>query len=206
VWRSDGVWLIEPKFEDVNRLSDGRYAARMEGKDGVLLTDGTWLVEPLFEDLKPLTESHIVARAAGKYGVYDTRAKAWVVEPQSDEMCGFFDKYAIGITDRLRTIFDAHTGEMLIGPRYNRLSLAFNDGLVAVRVGDKWGYADVHGDLVIPAQFRNMSMFRHGIAWGEHEGKVCPLDRRGRWVEGIPCVDPEPGELEDGFVPSLCGH
>ena len=47
VWRSDGVWLIEPKFEDVNRLSDGRYAARMEGKYGVLLTDGTWLVEPL---------------------------------------------------------------------------------------------------------------------------------------------------------------
>jgi hypothetical protein len=204
---SDGAWLIEPRYDDIKSLFNGRYAARVSGQYGVLLSDGRWLLEPMFEAIKPLHDNLIVARSAGKDGVYDTEAKTWVIEPRSDELCGFQGKYAIGITDGLRALYDAHTGAVLIGPHYNRLYLSFADGLIPVRVDDKWGYADLHGDLVIPAQFHYTSGFRHGIAWATHEGKMCPLDRRGHWVEGIPCVEPDPQELDGAWrSPPLCGH
>ena len=206
VLRLDGAWLIEPKYEDLSRLAGDRYAARLDGKYGVLLSDGRWLVEPSFEDVKPLTEDRIIARVGGMNGIYDTAAKTWVVEPRSAEMCGFRGEYAIGITDRVRTVYDARSGDMLIGPRYNRISLFFDSGLIAVRVDDRWGYADLSGKLVIPAQFRNMGIFRRGVVWGEHEGKMCPMNRRGEWMEGIPCVDPDPGELDKDWSPKpLCG-
>jgi hypothetical protein len=203
--RIDGVWLIEPKYDDLRRLADGRYAARVAGKYGVLLADGTWLVEPSFEDVKPLAESRIVARVGGLYGIYDMQANAWVVGPRSARMCGFQGRYALGITDGLRSVYDTRTGDLLIGPRYHRLSLAFDAGLIAVRVGEKWGYADLSGNLVIPAQFRTMGMFRRGIVWGDRGDKMCPMDRRGQWVEGIPCVDPDPRELVEWRPTLLCG-
>jgi hypothetical protein len=203
----DGAWLIEPRFEDIKSLSNRHYAARVNGKYGVLMSDGTWLLEPTFDAIRPLDENLVVARVADKDGAYDAAAKTWVIEPRSDELCGFQGKYAIGITDGLRTLYDAHTGAVLIGPHYNRLYLSFADGLIPVRVDDKWGYADLHGDLVIPAQFHYTSGFRHGIAWATHEGKMCPLDRRGHWVEGIPCVEPDPRELDEAWhPPPLCGH
>src|SRR5262249_53508812 len=188
VLRLDGAWLIEPKYEDLSRLAGDRYAARLDGKYGVLLSDGRWLVEPSFEDVKPLTEDRIIARVGGMNGIYDTAAKTWVVEPRSAEMCGFRGEYAIGITDRVRTVYDARSGDMLIGPRYNRISLFFDSGLIAIRVDDRWGYADLSGKLVIPAQFRNMGIFRRGVVWGEHEGNMCPMHRRRHYMVGIPSV------------------
>jgi hypothetical protein len=206
VLRVDGAWLIEPTFEDLRRLADDRYAARLDGKYGVLLADGHWLIEPSFEDAKPLADNRIVARSGGLNGVYDTEAKAWVVEPRSGLMCGFQGRYAIGITDRLRTLYDVRAGDILIGPSYNRIWLNFAAGLIAVRVGDRWGYADVSGNLVIPAQFRTAGMFSRGIAWADREGRLCPINRRGQWVEGIPCVDLDPRELDPNWLPRpLCG-
>jgi WG containing repeat len=203
---ADGGWIVAPVHDDLKPLAEGRYAARIDGKYGVLSSDGSWLVAPSFDDVKPLAEGRIVARVGAMNGVYDTAAKAWVVQPQSAVMCGFQGQYVIGITDRLRTIYNARTGDSLIGPHYNRLWLDFADGLIAVRVADRWGYADLSGDLVIPAQFRNASMFRRGIAWGDSAGKLCPIDRRGQRVEGIPCIEPAPGELDENSLPKpLCG-
>jgi hypothetical protein len=219
----DGNWIVEPLFDDLWAISEGRYVAGRDGKYGLLAADGRWLIEPLFEELKPLGPhilvrsggkvgiydpdlkawvlepsfealwpgkgAHIVAQVGGKHGLYDLATKAWVVEPQFDRLCPFQENYLFGVTGPLRTLFDIGTGDILIGPRYNRLWFPLDTGLIAVLIGDKWGYADLSGTLVIPAQLSNPGTFKRGIAWAMHEGKACPLDRRGHWVEGIPCVN-----------------
>src|SRR5207249_1477743 len=81
--------------------------------------------------------------------------------------------------------------------RYNKHALlidvaplvAFHEGLAAVRLGDKWGYIDKQGMLVISPRFDRASMFAEGLAAVEIDrtgdrSAVCQTDDAscvGKW-------------------------
>jgi hypothetical protein len=35
---------------------------------------------------------------------------------------------------------------------------------------------------------------------------MCPIDRHGQWVDGIPCVDPGPQEFDPNSLRTLCAE
>src|SRR4051794_36200010 len=59
----------------------------------------------------------------------------------------------------------------------------FSNGLAPVAVGDKWGYIDISGSIVIRPQFTFADGFNSlGVAAATSGEKWGLIDRRGRWV------------------------
>jgi hypothetical protein len=79
VARTDGSWLIEPKFDQVDALSDGLARARLNGKTGFIDHSGQFVIPPVFDAARafergfPLTS----AQEGDTFGVID-RTGTWV--------------------------------------------------------------------------------------------------------------------------------
>lgn len=54
-------------------------------------------------------------------------------------------------------------GKTVIAPQFDKVT-GFNEGLAAVRVGDKWGYIDRTGKLVITPRWKEVYAFSDGLA------------------------------------------
>jgi len=65
-----------------------------------------------------------------------------------------------------------------IGP--NDIRAEFNEGLMAVRVGGRFGYIDVMGVMVIPPQFDQAGRFINGLAVVKTGASTSQIDRTGR--------------------------
>lgn len=76
------------------------------------------------------------------------------------------------------TVYEAAGGN--IGPEAIRGD--FDEGLMAVRVGGKFGYIDVMGNMVIAPQFEKACRFIHGLASVTLAGKIFPINRTGTQV------------------------
>lgn len=61
---------------------------------------------------------------------------------------------------------------------------AFNNGRAMVKIGDKWGFIDTKGELVIPAEYDNVSRFNNDRAFVKDENKtVYLIDKSGVKVD-----------------------
>jgi WG repeat protein len=79
--RADGSWLVEPKFEQVEKLSDGLALVKLNGKFGFLNETGHLVIEPIFDQawsFKPGLNRTAAARD-GIYGLID-KTGAWVLQ------------------------------------------------------------------------------------------------------------------------------
>ena len=63
----------------------------------------------------------------------------------------------------------------------------FQEGLAPVCIGDKWGFVDNNGELVVKPKFKSVSGFNNGTAtcYLEHEsyGNYEIIDRKGTIIE-----------------------
>ena len=90
------------------------------------------------------------------------------------------------------------TGTLRVGLRFAEIG-PLSEGLMAVRTGNRWGFATAGGRVQIPCTYREVRPFRHGYAAvrdGLHWGYI---DRRGRPV--IPCRYDAVGTVSDGYFP-----
>jgi hypothetical protein len=58
----------------------------------------------------------------------------------------------------------------------------FSGGLARVSNGDKWGYIDRDGNLVIEMKFDDAESFHNGIARVEIDDKYGYIDKTGSYV------------------------
>lgn len=80
----------------------------------------------------------------------------------------------------------------------------FSQGLCAVRIGDKWGYIDKTGTVVIPAQYDSAGVFSEGLACVRKGKKVGYIDKSGKvkipieleWMVKLPDGSPPEPELD----------
>lgn len=85
----------------------------------------------------------------------------------------------------------------------------FNYGLVCVKVGDKWGFANKQGEIVIEPQFSRPGKFHQGVYPASKDGKYGYINTKGEWViepqflmatefrEGYALVIDNPEALDD---------
>lgn len=59
----------------------------------------------------------------------------------------------------------------------------FSDGMVAIRVGEKWGFMDAKGKEAIKSTFDKVSEFHEGYASGQRGGANYIIDKSGKEVE-----------------------
>jgi len=88
------------------------------------------------------------------------------------------------------------TGRYLVKPIYDcgwNSPPLFADGMAAVRIGEKWGYLDAQGKLVIPPQFVGALPFHDGLGMVVFPGgQTGWIDKTGAavWKSAPPLQEP----------------
>jgi hypothetical protein len=79
--RSDGGWLIEPKFEQPGALIDGLASVVFNGKVGFIDRTGNFAIEPIFDSARDFRAGvgRTSAKRDGIFGVID-KAGSWVFQ------------------------------------------------------------------------------------------------------------------------------
>lgn len=62
------------------------------------------------------------------------------------------------------------------------LDALFNYGLVCIKVGEKWGFANMQGEIVIAPQFANPCKFSQGVLPAQKDDKWGYINTKGEWV------------------------
>lgn len=69
----------------------------------------------------------------------------------------------------------------VIEPLYDEV-VDFSDGLARVREGEKWGYINSEGEIVVPAKFDDCHNFIDGRAFVKIEDEWGLINKEGAWV------------------------
>lgn len=125
--RDDGSWLVEPKFEELDALSDGLARVKIDGKFGFIDKSGRFAIEPVFDKAWWFIPAfgHTSASRDGAFGVID-KSGAWVFRRDYQQV-----HFAIKRgKDNSETVFGWH-----------------------FKKADKWGFLDLDGHVVLDAAF-----------------------------------------------------
>ncbi len=124
--RADGSWLIEPKFEQADSLSDGLARVTLNGKVGFIDRSGNFAIEPVFDKSGSFMSDlgRTWAERDGVVGVID-KTGAWVFRTSYQQV-----HFAISFHSNNYSVF---------GWDFKK--------------NDRWGFLDLDGRVVLDADF-----------------------------------------------------
>ena len=158
IWRDEGrtVFVIEPKYENARKFSDGLAAVRIDGTYGYIDASDNIVITPQFERVSLFDQGLAVAGKNGAKGIIDKRGK-YVVDPIFSDALVFSDEIILGVS-----IENAAQGNIGFG-EYGI------DGAGLYSLADGW----------ITDQTYNFSRFsdpEDGLIWAQ-----VPMGKRGTW-------------------------
>ena len=186
---SDGHWLFKPKFNYLSR-SNPIIVAATDARRGFLKTDGSWLLEPRFDAARPRDSETAFVTMEGATGVIRAKDQSWAVAPRPGVMCDI--PYGILSQSEGRRTILSRSGVEWIDAHVDRIGIDLETGLLPFLRDGKWGLMDTAGKVAIQPIYDEQVSFRpsfRGIAWANHDGRRCPIDRRGQEVPGIACIE-----------------
>ena len=154
------------------------------GKTGFISTDGKRMIEPVYEEIIDYWHEGILpVQKEGKWGFIDREGKE-VIAPQFAIFWSVQDGMVAVGSDKEKE------PNQLIDLRGKTLPLPDNvdsidnigEGTVGVKVGDKYGYANTAGELVIEAKYDRISSFYEGFAEVGIDNLSGIIDKTGREI------------------------
>lgn len=204
-----GVFSVKPRFAEAKQFHNGMAAVRLNEADlkqvrrtspdaltTFLSTKGK-LWDKVFEDIRPFYGSVGVITfrpSAGRARRQFVNAKGEVIGKTFDEI-GVPSEGLVPICLDGRSGFANLQGQIVIQPAYRAVG-TFSEGVAPVVVGspegDKIGYIDKTGKLVLTAKFpieegyyvilpRDRYHFDEGLAPMYSDGKFGYVDKKGTW-------------------------
>ena len=127
-----------------------------------------------------------VENTAHKIGYINTEGK-FVIAPAYEAGLGFSEGLACVIPASGQITFVDANGKAKFVVQGAREARSFHEGLAAVRMGEKWGYVDADGRLVIPPSYSKAGSFVNGKARvekqaGPFDGKAGFIDKNNQVV------------------------
>jgi hypothetical protein len=126
--RADGSWLVEPKFQQADAMTDGLARVTVNGKVGFIDRTGRFAIEPTFDkawEFKPGLGRTSAARG-GIFGVID-KTGSWVFQTNYQQV-HFASVYGRNPASETRFGWD-------------------------FKKADRWGLLDLDGRVVLDAEF-----------------------------------------------------
>ena len=166
---TDGQLSIQPQFEETRWFSGGRAPVRVDGlwgyvdKDGMLVIPAQYRQASLFEDGRAFVQLEKEWFAINRNGERTSRDPADLIPEQRMGKWGFVTP----------------GGEVAVDFRYDAVQ-SFSEGLAAVQVGERWGFIDRRGRLVIPVEFED--------GWATPPGGARGGPPIGSFKEGLAAV------------------
>ena len=127
----------------------------------------------------------------GKQGFINETGEI-VVKPTNFAVGNFHEGLAAVNPTGSKVGFINKVGEFVIEPQYDDkdfelyLDHNFSDGLVAVKIKEKWGYVDKKGKIIIQPQYDSAGPFSEGLAivttYKSGSPKYGAIDKKGNFV------------------------
>lgn len=199
-------FLLKPilfKNNDVipkNLFNDGLLSAMSEqgGKWGYIDEKGNFVIEAQFDAVTEFSDGYATVSVDGKWGVIDTKGK-YSVSPQYDYISRFSNGVAV-VTD-----FDVDDegsdkcglidtkGKMLLPITYDKigsdscrglgeLDLDDDVDIFPIKSGEKYGYANTKGEIIVNPTYDDANSFSEGYAVFSSNEKYGFVDAKGKEV------------------------
>lgn len=214
-------FLLKPilfKNDDVipkNLFNDGLLSAMSEqgGKWGYIDEKGNFVIEAQFDAVTEFSDGYATVSVDGKWGVIDTKGK-YSVSPQYDYISSFSNGVAV-VTD-----FDVDgegsdkcglidtKGKMLLPITYDKIGSDSRRGLgeldldddvdiFPIKSGEKYGYANTKGEIIVNPTYDDANSFSEGYAAVCSNEKYGFIDEKGKLV--INCQYDNAYSFSEGF-------
>ena len=196
-----GAIVIPPTFEEVDAFSEGIAYAKTATQEGYIDPTGAWaLITPLHyycghpfcdgltradlcED-NELNEDGCTEECNCLCEGYIDKTGAIAIPPQFRDTYDFSEGLALVETKHGEHVFIDTKGDVALKfdfdyePQYPY----FSEGLVAIKIDGKCGFADKTGKIVITPQFDEAYPFREGVTCVRIRSRWGFIDKTGEWV------------------------
>jgi hypothetical protein len=189
--------IVDPPTLDRLWLQEGLAQFKdKKGKYGYKNQQGKIVIQPKFDEASGFSEGLAPVSVGGKWGFIDKNGE-FVLPPTFKAAYRFSDGYA--------RVEDLNAVDHFVDHSFNfkfekgELAIAFpTEGLMATKVGEKYGYVRADGTWAIEPNFENAQEFSSGLAAASTDGKLLGyIDKSGHFII------PEQFELAMGFSNGL---
>ena len=141
--KSDGTWLLPPKFDDARSFHDGLAIVRLGSKFGYVKADGAWLIQPSFDEAEAFEGGFAVVTLDGKRGIIDATG-GWLGTTPLHRLDASLQRGLIAIKSDRRWGFVDASGAVVIEAKYDEVG-GFERGVSWVKLNDAWCAIDRRG-------------------------------------------------------------
>jgi hypothetical protein len=175
-------YVIALQFEGAGPFFDGLAPAKAGTHWGFIRKDGAFAFPPQFDSALEFTKGLAPVKAGRKWGFMDTAGK-YLIKPRFDgvDVWCFYHGLAWVKVARTWMLIDK-TGSCVYCASPRDIMARFGSEPVYERIGDKYGYKDSAGTLIIAPQFDLAEPFYKGIAAVKAGGEWGYIDKTGRYV------------------------
>ena len=186
---STGRRIIGPlptdTFTEVYSFNEGLAGIRQGSKFGYINQNSQIVIEPTF-DFKTIGSFRNglakVENKQSKWGLINKTGQ-FVLAPIYDSTENDFHEDILRVAIKDKIGFVNKNGETIIEPRFDGgCTDFFQEGLAAVKYGNKWGYIDKTGKFVIETRYEKTRRFQEGIAAVKDGTKWGYIDKNERIV------------------------
>ncbi len=178
--REDGKVVIEPRFLKGSGFINGVAFVVEKGEVNCLLRDDGTIIAKGFQDCKEFREGLAPIRVGDQWGYVNLDGQ-YVIPLQYTEASTFGSGRAEVQDDQGKKWHIDRSGNVC--PRAASRSFCCEGKAMDLhKETGKWGYVDIHDQVVIPYQFDDASTFECGLAAVSTGGKYGYIDHRGEFV------------------------
>ena len=184
---TEGKEVIAPQFDEVYLFVQGFAVVGKEGKYGLINTRGELVV--------PMTYGSLEVDESGKWLLARNEDNGLLLNTKGETLftlkgvvIGYYpevDLFMVVDADDKTYYVDVSGKEAFPAAGYDSVQ-GFSEGLAAVRVGEKWGYINAKGEMVITPQFIGdegfVNDFSDGTALVFVEDKGFLIDHSGKAI------------------------
>jgi WG containing repeat len=198
-----GTVVIPVIYDDAAVFSKGLAGVRLNGKWGFINVKGQVVIPLKYTSTGIFQDSLALVQLGKKWGYINLIGKT-VIPIIYDESAIFINGKVEFRLNGKSAFFD-RTGKKLAGQspvaamkqpvvEIVKTKESYYEGLAIVQVNKKWGYKDLAGNVVIPAEYEDVWIFQKGVAAVQLNGLWGYIDKKGKMI--VPNIYLEPGYLE----------
>lgn len=182
------------------------FRAEEGGKWGFINKDGEFVIKPQYDDsYYPFSEGLAAVQIGGKWGFIDKSnrivipAKFTGAESFKDGIAAVCEGSSFAGEDRW--IYIDKVGRYIFESKEDLSYRGFDDRLMSVKKGEKWGYLDTKGTWAIHPKYADTNTFSAGLAGVvEVDGTAGFINTKGEWVIRLEKAHPNYMGFSEGLA------
>ena len=204
----NGKNVIPYEYEDVWSFSEGLAAVKKGNKWGYINSKGKVVIPFLYFMAFEFSEGLAMVFYRGGFwnskDMYISKNGREVIDCSNYSAARCFSNGIARVKARDHLGYVTGTGVIdkggneIVPCEYDWIS-ELSDGLIAVKKGDKWGYLNVNGEVVIPCKYiyEWAGLFSDGLAPVKKNGNWGYMNKKGKIV--IPCIYEDACPFSEGL-------